>query len=238
VSAHSASHRRGWLSALVAQVSDYVLEDVDEAVDSEPAELAPYPVVAVVSAAPRSGATSVARMLAAELATRCDGAAIVASASAPRRTAPPLRAAIRLATALAGVAEARPLGRLCVVSAGAAASGDGHNIVAAARYLAPVVLDLPPDGSAAGIASVADRVAVVAGASGEPALLDAVAAVIGGGPVKVVNRATDASDWHQRADIVLPDSRLAARAAAIGTRPLGALGTAIAQLADALEPPR
>jgi hypothetical protein len=234
VSAHSASQRRGWLSALVAQVSDYVFEPIEETIEPEIRELQPFPFVAVVSAAPRSGATTIARMLAAELASRADGAAVVTSQSRPRRTAPPSRAAIRLATALTGAADAQPLGRLCVVTQppGAIAAA------AAARYLAPVVLDLPADGSAAGVAAVAERIVVVAPAAAEPALLDAVAGVVGGSPVKAANRVTDQDAWAGRADLLLPDSRLAVRAAAMGARPLGALGSAIAALADALEMPR
>jgi hypothetical protein len=41
--------------------------------------------------------------------------------------------------------------------------------------------------------------------------------------------------WAGRGDVQLPDSRIAARAAAIGTRPLGSLGAPITELADALE---
>jgi hypothetical protein len=108
-------------------------------------------------------------------------------------------------------------------------------VAAAARYLAPVVLDLPADGSGAVASSVADRVVVVAPGTGEPALLDAVASVVGSGALKVANRVADPAAWEGRADIQLPDSRLAARAAAVGTRPLGALGAAITALADALE---
>jgi hypothetical protein len=244
MSAHSAAQRRSWLSALAAQVSEFVFEEVGDVVEPEPARLEPYPVIAVVSAAARSGATTVARLLAAELAAREGGAAIVTASAPTRRSAPPSRAAIRLTTAMAGVADAQPLGRLCIVTAtgwiGASeasdpAAGDPERVIAAARYLAPVVLDLPPDGSAAGIASVADRIAVVAAATGEPALLDAVATVIGGDPVKVVNRVAESGDWAERADILVPDSRIAARAATIGTRPLGSLGAAVAALADALE---
>ena len=256
MSAHSAAQRRSWLSALAAQVADYVFEPIDETIEAEPAELEPQPVVAVVSAAPRSGATTIARMLAAELALRAEGAAVVASPGAVRRTAPPSRAAIRLATALAGAADASPIGRLCVVAPPALATT--HPLVArptaadeapgadrpdagasawinAARYLAPVVLDLPADGSAAGASAVADRIAIVAPAGAEPALLDAVASVIGGSPVKVANRVVDPEPWSGRADLLLPDSRIAARAATLGTRPLGPLGAAIAALADALE---
>jgi hypothetical protein len=244
VSAHSASHRRGWLSALVALVSDFVFEPIEETVEPEPQALQPQPVIAVVSAAPRSGATTVARLLAAELASRADGAAIVTSTSPTRRSAPPSRAASRLATALAGVADVQPCGRLCVArlspaTANAVAregwASQVGRIVNAARYLAPVVLDLPADGSAVTIATTADRIAVVTAATGEPPLLDAVAAIVGDRPVKVVNRLADPMTWAGRADLQLPDSRIAARAAAIGTRPLGSLGAAITELADALE---
>jgi hypothetical protein len=221
--------RRSWVSALVAQVCDYVFEEVDEPLEVQPVELEPHPVIAVVSASPRSGATTVARMLAAELASRSDGAAIVTSPVAVRRATPPSRAAAKLATALSGVAGVVPCGRLCIVS------GSLADVAAAARYRAPVVLDLPADGSAAGVATIAQRAVVVAAGSGEPALLDAVASVIGGDPVKVANRVTDPGEWGSRAAVLLPDSRVAARAAALGTRALGPLGTGISALADALE---
>jgi hypothetical protein len=250
VSAHSASHQRGWLSAIAAQVSDYVFEPIEETVEAEPPALTPHPVIAVVSAAPSSGTTTVARLLGAELAARAGGAAVVTSPGATRRTAPPSRAAIRLATALAGVAGAQPCGRLCLAHVRALAADAGDlaeasavgstgselaGIVSAARYLAPVVLDLPADGSAAAVATIAERVAVVAAATSEPALLDAVAALTGGEPLKVVNRVTDATAWGERGDAhLLPDSRIAVRAAAMGTRALGPLGSAIAELADAL----
>lgn len=236
MSAHSASHRGGWLSALVAQVSDYVFEEVEETVE-QPKELVAHPVVGVVAAAPRSGTSTVARLLAAELACRSDGrgggSALVLASARPRRAAPPARAAARLATALAGAVDAQPLGRICV-----APSADRINEVRAARYLAPVVLDVPADGSAAEIAEVADRIIVVTAASGEPALLDAVATVVGGNAVKVANRVAEPAAWEARADVRLPESRMAVRASAMGTRALGPLGSAIATLADALEAPR
>jgi hypothetical protein len=228
VSAHPASHRRSWLSALVAQVSEFVFEEVEETVEPVPAGLKPHPVVAVVSAASKSGASTVARMLAAELGVRGDGAAMVISPDRARRSAPPTRAAIRLATALTGAADAQLVGRLCIAPA-------REGVVNAARYLAPVLIDLPPDGSAAGIAGVADHVVVVVAAAAEPALLDAVALVVGAPAIKVVNRVVEPDPWRGRADLLLPDARFAARAAAIGTRPLGPLGSAIGALADALE---
>jgi hypothetical protein len=256
VSAHSASQRGGWLSALVARAADFVFEEVEETVEPAPVELKPHPVVAVVAATPRAGATTVARLLAAELATRVEGAASVAARTAPRRSALPSRAAIRLATGLAGVGDVRPVGRLCVVApptprldatvapqadVAAAPALPAERLggaVNAARYLAPVVLDLPADGSAAGITTIADRVVVLADASAEPALLDAVAGVVGGNPIKVVSRAADPEPWTDRADFVLPESRLRARAATVGIRAIGSLGSAISALADALEAPR
>jgi hypothetical protein len=217
----------------VAQVSSFVLEPLEESVDSPPAELSPSPVVAVVAAAPKAGTSSVARLLAAELAVRGDGAAAVWSgAAAPRRGAPPARAAARLATTLrasgAGLAT-HATGRLCIVS------GELQRTIDATRYLAPVVLDLAADGSAAAAARAADRVVVVAGAEHEPALAAAVALVLGGEPLKVVTRVTDGGAWADRADLYIPDARIAARAAHVGTRALGPLGDAIAGLADALE---
>ena len=115
------------------------------------------------------------------------------------------------------------------------ANGDARSLVAGVRYLAPVVLDLPADGSAAGAARACDRVVVVASPAQEPPLADAVAYVLGGEPIKVLNRAGDPGPWQGRADVVIPDARIAARAAVVGARPLGALGAAIAELADRLE---
>jgi len=233
VSAQPIAQRRGFLAALMAQVSSYVLEPLaEEQVDAtEPAELVPHPVIAVVPAAPRSGATTVARLLAAELAFRCEGAAVVAGPGGwGRRAAPASRAAARVATALGSLPGAvRATGRLCLVG-----GLEAPRVVAAARYLAPVVLDQPADGTGLAAAREADRCVIVASAAQEPALADAVAVVLGGQPVKVVTRAGDAEAWEGRAEVVVPDARIAVRAALTGTRPLGALGAAISELADAV----
>lgn len=217
---------------MVAQVAGHVLEPADETIEAEPVELEPFPVIAIVSAAPRSGATTVARLLAAELGAREGGAAIVTCSGRSGRGGPPTRAALRVATALRPVGDMRPVGRICLAQA-----GDPAALVNAARYLAPVVLDLPPDGSAAAAARLADRVAIVAAGSGEPALAAAVALVLGGEPLTVANRIGEPGAWEGRADVYIPDSRIAARAAPMGTRPLGPLGAAIAELADALVGP-
>jgi Mrp family chromosome partitioning ATPase len=215
---------------MAAQVAAYVLEPVEERIETELIDLEPHPVIAVVSAAARSGATTVARLLAAELASRGDGAAVVSGAAPTGRGGPPVRAATRLATALRAAGPLRPAGRLCLAQADDAAA-----LVKAARYLAPVVFDLAPDGSAASAARIADRVVVVAAAASEPALAAAVRLVLGGRVTTVVNRVVERGGWEDRADHFIPESRLAARAAMLGTRGLGPMGAAIADLADVLE---
>src|SRR4051794_10112236 len=234
VSAHPVPERRSWLSALVAQVSEYVFEEVEDAAEPEPIELKPRPVIAVVSAHARSGASTVARLLGAELAIRGDGSALVWCASPPGRGAPGARPAMRLATAMRGAATVRPSGRLCF------AGGPAIDLITAGRYLAPIVLDVPPNGTAAEVTMHADRLLVVAGAEAEPALLEAVASILGDNAIKIANRVgarddADAAQWKGRADALIPDARMGARAAAMGTRARGPLGTAIAEIADALE---
>lgn len=235
MSAHPASQRSGWLAALAAQASAYVFEPAAPPLEPEPLELEPYPVVAVVSAAPRCGASTVARLLAAELATRAEGSALLALPHAVRRTGPPSRPAIRLATALAGAVRVQPCGRLCVAPVGVAGPEALRErlstVAAAARYLAPVVIDLPPDGSGVAVAGVADRTVVVGRADGEPALLAAVASILGPGVVRVVTRGDDPAD---RADFAIGESRLAGHAAALGSRAVGSVGADIVSLADAL----
>ena len=257
MSAQPFPQRRSWIASLVAQLEAFAFETVEVEPQAPPApvELRPHPVVAVVSAASGSGASTVARLLAAELAVRAQGAAIVVAGSAARRAAPPSRAAVRLATALTGAAQATALGRLCIATvahadADGSAEGGAPNcatpdprlaldvafarLVEAARYLAPVVFDVPPDGSAASIARIADSVVVVAGRDCEPALLDAVAGIVGGDARTVANRAATEETWRGRADFLLPESRLAARAAALGACALGPLASAISELADSV----
>jgi hypothetical protein len=238
VSAHPGIRRSGLFAAAAAQISGFLLEPVEPVAAIEPVELEPYPVVAVVSAGPRSGATTVARAVGAELAARADGAAVVSCVEAPRRApAPPLRAAARVATALRGVGDGRirPVGRLCLVPGAAPAE-----LASAGRYLAPVVLDVPPDGSALRAAAAADRVVVVASAAHEPALLEALARMLAAErqAIRVVTRVVEPAEWQDRADVLLPESRVAARAAHSGARPLGRLGHAVSELVDALEDDR
>lgn len=230
MSAQPAQGRRGLLASMAAQVAAYVLEPIEETVGAGPVALEPFPVVAVVSAARRSGATSVARMLGAELALRYDAAAVLVS-DRPRRPAPPSRRAVRLATAMVGAADVRAVGRLCIATGGA----EREVVARAARYLAPVVIDVPPDGSAPSVAQAADQLVVVASAAQEPALLDAVALVLGRPAIKVANRVVEPLAWEPRVDLCIPDARLGVRASALGTRSSGPLGRAIADLADLIE---
>jgi hypothetical protein len=240
MSAHPLPRRsgppRGLLAGLLVQLSAYLLEP---ALAAEPAveasEPRPYPVVAVVGAARRSGATTVARALATELAIRSGRGAVVSCAPGSlRHGGPPSRTAVRLATALHGIAaaEVRVWRRLCLVP-----SDDLTDLAAAGRYLAPVVLDVPADGSGSSVSPAVDTTLVVASASDEPSLAAALSATLPGAnsPLVVVTRTTASDQWTGRADIALPEARLAARAALAGSRPSGALGRAIAKLADRCE---
>src|SRR4051794_12818980 len=58
VSAHPLPQRRGWLSALAAQLSESVFEEIEAPAEPEPLAVEPRPIVAVVSAARRSGAST------------------------------------------------------------------------------------------------------------------------------------------------------------------------------------
>ncbi|MGH2837285.1 MAG: hypothetical protein ACRDJY_02915, partial [Thermoleophilaceae bacterium] len=113
-----------------------------------------HPVVGVVGLARGCGATTIARALAAELASRHDGAAVVASPGRPAvvplgSSAP----ANRLAEALAQLDERRAAGRLCL-----AACSDAELLFAATRQLAPAVMEVEPGSAALDAARVLDQV--------------------------------------------------------------------------------
>jgi hypothetical protein len=207
----------------------------DEASRAAPAAPPARPVVAVLALAPRCGATTLALWLAAALASRDpDGVGIV-STPAPRGAAA-LRtpAAVRTARALAvrGLEPVRTTGRLCLLEA-------SHSPLSiAATYLGPLVIDVGHGATADAALSVADHVLLVASPAVEPALAEVVAQRVAGDgpdPIVVLNRAVEAERWDGRADVVLPESRLAARRATAGREPRGAIGTLIARLADELE---
>jgi len=190
-----------------------------------------YPLVGVVGLARRCGATTVARALAAELASRHGGAAVVASPGRPAVV--PLGSsaqAAHLAETLAQLDDRRAAGRLCL-----AACGDASVLEEATRQVAPAVMEVEPGSAALEAAPVLDRLVLVASPSLEPALAGAVAETIvavAEPPVIAVNRACDHGPWLVHADVLFPDSRVGARLALAGREPRGWLGRAVEQLAD------
>jgi hypothetical protein len=190
-----------------------------------------YPLVGVVGLARGCGATTVARALAAELASRDGGAAVVASPTRP--AAVPLgssSSAVHLAATLAQLDERRAAGRLCL-----AACADAGALAAATREVAPAVMEVEPGSAAHEAASVLDRIVLVASPTVQPALSAAVAETIADAadpPVIAVNRAGDHGPWLMHADVLVPDSRVGARLALAGREPRGWLGRAVGQLAD------
>jgi hypothetical protein len=194
------------------------------------------PCVAVVGLRPRVGATVVARALAAELATRDpSGAAAVTSAGGPGGGVPlGLPGAARLARTLAPVSggTARACGRVCLVPV-----AEPVRLADAARYLAPLVLDVGDPQEAPAAAATAGAVVLVGGPRVEPALAALVAeslARVGPEPVIACNPSReDGERWSALGAIDLSDSRVGARLALAGREPRGELGRAIQALADA-----
>lgn len=232
-----ARGRRNLLAGAAAAAAEWLLEPV------EPPAAAGHPpappreehvVVAVIALGARSGATTVARALGAELAARDERGACAVSTT--QGGPPPLGtpAAGRLARALAPAiaAPVRACGRLCLVDA-----PDPVTLADAALRLAPLVFDVTDHAAAAGVAALADRVVLVGGPLVEPALAGAVAASlarVGPKPIVVASRPPEESAWEGRAEMELPHSRLGAQWALAGREPRGELGHAIAGLADLL----
>ncbi len=190
-----------------------------------------YPLVGVVGLARRCGATTVARALAAELAARHGGAAVVASPARPAVVAlGSSTQAARLTDTLARLDQRRAAGRLCLV-----ACADPGILAAVTREVAPAVMEVEPGSAAIEAARVLDRIVLVASPKLEPALAGAVAetiAAVAEAPVIAVNRASDHGPWLVHADVLVPDSRVGARLALAGREPRGWLGRAVEQLAD------
>jgi hypothetical protein len=190
-----------------------------------------YPLVAVIGLAHRCGATTIARALAAELAGRDGGAAVVASPVPPAVVAlGSSTAAVRLAEVLTRFERVRPAGRLCL-----AVCPDASLLAHEARSVAPAVAEVEPGAPAMGAAPVVDQTVLVASPDLEPALAATVAdtiAAVAPPPILVVNRAADHGPWLTRADVLVPDSRVGARLALSGREPRGWLGKSIQQLAD------
>jgi hypothetical protein len=229
----SQAVRQGLLAAALARVEEFLLEPAEPGRDLDPPPPSVRrPVVAVFGLARRCGTTTVARALAAELAARDGGAAAVSSPVSAAGIPLASPAAARLAKAMAEVphARTRAVGRLCLV--------DGPSPVEladAARLQAPLVLDAGSDEVGGAAAAVADHVVLVGAPSVEPALAVVVAgclARVGPNPLVVLNRSDAGGDWEGRAAIELPESRMGAQLALGGREPRGALGHAVADLAD------
>ena len=221
------------IGAALARVEDWLLEPAEprDAPGHTPSMATP-PVVTVFGLARGCGATVVARALAAELATRHQGAAAVASPLPSGGIPLASGAALRLSRALADVpgARTRASGRLCLVDGSAPAA-----LVDGARALAPVVLDAGDEPVGGILASLADCVVLVATPSVEPALASVAAgclARLGREPFVALNRCRTASGWAGTAAVELPESRMAAQLALSGREARGELGRAVAGLAD------
>lgn len=237
---------RSLLAAALARAGAWLLEPADApdvagggapSAVPEPPHPGGRPTIVVTGAARGCGATTIARALAAELAGRDSSrTAVVAGASA--RGALPLGtpAAARVARLLAAGAgiDARASGRLCLVE-----PYDHSRLERAARGIAPLVFDAEPGAAAGGPASLADGVVVVATPAIEPALAALVAESlgrVGPEPLIALTRADDdrltPTAWSGRANLVLPESRPAARMALAGRGAAGSFGAEIAALAD------
>ena len=224
------------VSSLLRRAGEWLLEPEPERVPGHARTLAvvpprSYPLVGVVGLARRCGATTVARALAAELASRHGGAAVVASPARPAvvplgSSAP----AALLAETLAQLDARRAAGRLCL-----AACADAELLASATREVAPAVMEVEPGSAALDAARVLDRILLVASPGLEPALAAAVAetiAAVAEPPLIAVNKASDHGPWLVHADVLVPDSRVGARLALAGREPRGWLGRAVEQLAD------
>ena len=224
------------VTSLLRRAGEWLVEPAPDAcpAPARPLTVVPprsYPLVGVVGLARRCGATTLARALAAELASRHGGAAVVASPARPAVVALGSSApAARLAEALEQLGDRRAAGRLCLT-----ACTDAELLAAATREMAPTVMEVEPGCAALDAARVLDRMLLVASPNLEPALAAAVAetiAAVAEPPVVAVNKAGDSGPWMVHADVLVPDSRVGARLALAGREPRGWLGRAIEQIAD------
>jgi hypothetical protein len=232
------------LAAAIARAGAWLLEPVDEIAAGQPAAsedspaAARRPVVAVFGLGADCGATVVSRGLGAELAARDPGGACAVHSDSGSGALPlGLPAAVRLARTISTLAGARAQasGRLCLVSC-----PDIPRLAEAARDLAPLVVDAGHSAIGGSPAALADHVVIVATPRVEPALASVMRdslARVGPEPLVVLNRAREPAGYGDRADLVLPESRLGAQLALAGREPRGVLGRALAEVADRCEVP-
>lgn len=243
MSARPVHGRVSLLSAALARAEEWLLDPAPEreAESARPERPDPSPVVVVVGLGRRRGASTIARGLAASLASRHRArAAILAGLSSAPRPQPSVLgtlAAIRLARSLRP-ALGEPVsccGRLCLV-----APGDRPGLAAVARPLAPLVIDVGPTASPRGVASLADAVVLVAAPEVQPALAELTRhslGHLGPRPVVVLNRSDSPDErWAGSGAIELPYAPAAARLSIAGHEPAGALGAGLRRLAELLVP--
>jgi hypothetical protein len=226
-------------TGLLAAVADFLVEPAEPiAAGRDRARvMTARPVVAVAGLAPRSGTTTIARALAAELALRDPERAALVSADAVAGGGIPLGtpAAGRLCRAVSRslVVQVRAVGRVCVVA------GDPEQraqLADFARDVAPLVLDVADPAETAAAAALVDALVLVGTPRAEPALAALMSeslARVGPHPLAVVNRDRgDAEAWDGRCAIRLPEARMGAQLALAGREARGTLGRAVAELAD------
>ncbi len=234
MNADGAIGGRGAWAGLTAAVADWLIEPAEAA---EPEAVAPVeqrPVVAVIGLSPRCGATTVARAVGTDLARADPAGACLVSSAGPAGVVPlGLPAAARLSRGIAPIlgVRARACGRLCLVEA-----ADRAVLADAARYVAPLVLDVHERADGAAAARLADQVVLVGSPDTEPALAAVLADSLdslGPRPLVVLNRAgRDGGRWAGRGALEIPESRLGAQLAICGRDPRGPLARAVTELTE------
>ena len=237
MSGFAAPRRGGFVAATLARVEEWLLDPVDAPDVAGTNEPLDPPVVAVVPLAPGCGGTTVARGLAATFAARTAlGAAIVCGPSGSVALALSTSGAGRLARAVEDFVDGprRVSGRLCLVEADARIAR-----AAALRNQATLVIEVPYGEDASEAAALADVTVLVAGPRTEPSLAAVVGASLarsGPDPIVVSGRPGEDDRAPLGEDTIdMPDARLASRIALAGREPPGALGIALAELADRCE---
>ena len=191
----------------------------------------PRPVVAVLGLAPRAGASTIARALAARLAAEDPAGASILHTPDPPRAVPAGSAATRLARGLAasGVHDVRAAGRMAVVR------GSEPLAPVAALRAAPLAADVGHGTPAEGAVALSDHVVLVVPPGVEPALCLAVESALraaGHAVTLVLNRSLSEPPEEIAHAVPIPESRLAAQLMLACRAPRGELGHAIAELAE------
>jgi hypothetical protein len=229
--------RRPPLGTLLSRAGAWLVEPAAPPTPPRAAQAAPpdvdppRPVVAVLGLAPRAGASTIARAVAASLAAFDPARAAVLHTAHPPRGVPASAAAARLSRSLeaAGCDSPRPAGRLCVV-----AFEEPLAPLAASRA-APIVADLRHGEPADGAIALSDHVVLVGSAEVEPALAGAVATSLresGVSASTVLNRVLGDRPPGLDHALVVPESRVAAQLTLACREPRGALAAVATELAE------